>query len=143
MALSKPIQDVFEGNPISATYQTVAAEVTALITQLTNGSLPLFVMGGTSALGTVAPGALAFGTQNHVTWTPNATGSVTSTVPAAGTICTLEILTSGVASFTVTFGTGFKTTGTLATGTVTAKTFMVTFKSNGTTLNELSRTVAM
>ena len=143
MALTKSIQAVWEGSPVSGTHQPVAAEATTLITELTNGSLPLFVMGGTSALGTVAPGALAFGTQNHVTVTPNATGSFTSTVPAAGTICTLEIVTSGTTSYTLTFGTGFKTTGTLATGTVTAKTFMVMFKSNGTTLNEISRTTAM
>ena len=143
MALTKPISDVIQGNPITTGYQPVKAEMSTLITELINGSLPLFVMGGTLALGTAAPGALAFGTQNHVTWTPNATGSVTSTVPAAGTLCTLEIVTSGTTSFTVTFGTGFKSTGTLATGTVTAKTFLVTFKSNGTTLNETARTVAM
>ena len=143
MALTKSISDVTQGNPITTTFQPIKAEFSTLFTEITNGSLPLFVMGGTSALGTVAPGALAFGTQNHVTWTPNATGSVTSTVPTAGTICTLEIVTSGTTSYTVTFGTGFKTTGTLATGTVTAKTFMVAFKSNGTTLNEIARTVAM
>lgn len=143
MSLSKSIQAVFEGSPVSPTHQPVASEVTTLITEITDGNLPLLVMGGTSALGAAAPGALAFGTQNHVTWTPNATGTVTSTVPAAGTICTLEVVTSGTTSYTITFGTGFKTTGTLATGTTSARTFMMMFKSNGTTLNEISRTTAM
>lgn len=142
MALTKPIIDVFEGNPVVGTFQPVKAEVTTLITELTDGSLPLFVAGGSV---THAPGtlALAFGTQNHVKVTPNATASFTSTLPPNGTVCTLEILTSGTTSYTMTFGTGFKTTGTLATGTVTAKVFMLAFKSNGTTLNEISRTVAM
>jgi hypothetical protein len=143
MALTKTIQAVFEGSPVTSTYKPVKAEVTTLLIELTNGSLPLFTMGGVSALGTVAPGALAFGTQNNVTVTPNATGTFTSTVAPAGTLCALKITTSGTTSFTLTFGTGFKTTGTLATGTVTAKVFMLTFWSDGTTLNEISRTAAM
>lgn len=143
MALTKSIQEAIRGNPVDPLHQPVPAELVTLLTELTNGSLPLFVNGGQVALGTVAPGALAFGTQNHVTVTPNATGTFTSTVPAAGTICTLEIITAGASSYTLTFGAGFKVVGTLATGTVTAKTFMVTFKSNGTTLNEIARTVAM
>jgi len=143
MALTKPIQDVFQGNPVSGTYQPIASEVTTLVTELTNGSLPLLVMGGVSVLGSVAPGALAFGTQNNVTVTPTGTGTFTSTVPAAGTTCHLKITTTGTTSFTLTFGTGFKTTGTLATGTVSGKVFMVAFWSDGTTLNEISRTAAM
>ena len=87
--------------------------------------------------------ALAFGTNSCVKVTPTATGSFTSTVPAAGVECTLIILTSGTTSYTMTFGTGFKSTGTLATGTTSGKVFVVKFISDGTTLNEVSRTVAM
>jgi hypothetical protein len=43
----------------------------------------------------------------------------------------------------MTFGTGFKSKGTLATGTVTAKTFAIEFISDGTNLIETGRTVAM
>ena len=143
MALTKPIQDVIEGNPVATSYQPVKAELTTLLTEMTDGSLPLFTVGGVSALGSVAPGALAFGTQNNVTVTPTGTGTFTTTVPRAGTVCVLKITTTGTSSFTLTFGTGFKTTGTLATGTVTAKVFMMTFWSDGTTLNEISRTAAM
>lgn len=94
----------------------------------------------TRAAGTLA---LAFASDGVVQVTPNATGTFTTTVPPAGTRCTLIILTSGTTSFTMTFGTGFKTTGTLATGTVTARRFVMEFISDGTNLIESSRTVAI
>lgn len=99
----------------------------------------------TSGFTTLSAGtlALAFASKGVVQVTPNATGSFTSTVPPAGTRCTLIVLTSGTTSFTMTFGTGFKTAGTLATGTVTAKTFVFQFISDGTTLIEASRTTAL
>lgn len=87
--------------------------------------------------------AMAFGTDNVVRVTPNATATYTTTVPAAGAICVLSILTSGTTSYTITFGTGFKATGTLATGTVSARYFNITFVSDGTNLIEMSRTVAI
>lgn len=87
--------------------------------------------------------AMAFGADNVVRVTPNATATYTSTVPAAGAICVLSILTSGTTSYTITFGTGFKSTGTLATGTVSARYFNITFVSDGTNLIETSRTVAI
>ena len=55
----------------------------------------------------------------------------------------LVITTSGASSFVLTFGTAFKTTGTLATGTVTAKVFTINFVYDGTNFNEVSRTTAM
>jgi len=87
--------------------------------------------------------AMAFGTDNVARVTPTATATFTSTVPAAGAICVLSILTSGATSYTITFGTGFKSTGTLATGTTTARYFNITFVSDGTNLIEMSRTVAI
>jgi hypothetical protein len=87
--------------------------------------------------------AIGFGADNVVRVTPNASATYTTTVPAAGAICVLSILTSGTTSRTITFGTGFKATGTLATGTVSARYFNVTFVSDGTNLIEMSRTVAI
>jgi len=55
----------------------------------------------------------------------------------------LVVTTAGTTSYTITFGTNFKTTGTLATGTVTAKVFVVNFVGDGTNFNEISRTTAM
>jgi hypothetical protein len=86
---------------------------------------------------------MEFGADNVARVTPNATATFTSTVPAAGAICVLSILTSGTTSYTITFGTGFKSTGTLATGTVSARYFNITFVSDGTNLIEMSRTTAI
>jgi hypothetical protein len=87
--------------------------------------------------------AMAFATNINAQVTPTATATYTTTVPAAGIRCSLIILTSGVTSYTITFGTGFRTTGTLATGTTTARRFVISFISDGTTLTEYSRTAAM
>ena len=69
--------------------------------------------------------AMALATNNVVKVTPNATATYTSTVPTAGTRCSIIILTSGTVSYTITFGTGFRSTGTLATGTTTPRLFVV------------------
>jgi hypothetical protein len=87
--------------------------------------------------------AMALGANINVRVTPNANATYTSTVPAAGITASIMILTSGVSSYTITFGTGFRTTGTLATGTTTARYFMLSFISDGTVLVETSRTTAM
>ncbi len=141
MPLTKSIQAVFEGSPVSGTYKPVKSEVTTLLTEITNGTIGVLTFGLTAhTAGTLA---LAFGTTQNCSVTPNATGTFTTTVPPAGTVCHLIINTSGTTSYTMTFGTGFKTTGTLATGTVTAKTFALGFISDGTSVIETSRTVAM
>lgn len=75
--------------------------------------------------------------------TPNSTRTVTTNVPRAGEQRTLIILTSGTTSYTMTFGTGFKTTGTLATGATSARRFVINFVSDGTYLIEMSRTTAI
>jgi hypothetical protein len=87
--------------------------------------------------------AMALATNINVQVTPNANATFTTTVPSAGLRCQLYILTSGTSSYTITFGTGFRTTGTLATGTTTARYFMLSFISDGTVLVETSRTAAM
>ena len=87
--------------------------------------------------------AMALATNINVQVTPNATGTFTTTVPSAGLRCQLLILTSGASSYTITFGSGFRTTGTLATGTTTARYYMLSFISDGTVLVETSRTAAM
>lgn len=86
--------------------------------------------------------AMALATDNVVKVTPNATATYTTTVPAAGTRCSVIILTSGTTSYTITFGTGFRSTGTLATGTTTARLFVIDFISDGTNLLETGRTAA-
>lgn len=87
--------------------------------------------------------ALALATNNTAKVTPTNNITFTSTVPAAGTHCHVIVLTSGTSSFTCTFGTGFKPTGTLATGTTSARVFVIGFISDGTNLYETGRTAAM
>jgi hypothetical protein len=66
-----------------------------------------------------------------------------TTVGVQGQPLFLKITTSGATSRTLTFGTNFLSAGTLATGTVTAKTFVIAFLSDGTTYVELFRTAAL
>lgn len=86
---------------------------------------------------------MAFGANDVVKVTPTGNATFTTTVPVAGKVKQLLILTSGVSSFTLTFGSGFKPTATLATGTTTARVFAMEWVSDGTNLYEVARTVAM
>jgi hypothetical protein len=83
----------------------------------------------------------AVNTCTKLTVTANRT--LTTTVPAAGNMRTLIILTSGTTSRTITFGTGFKPVGTLATGTASGRVFVIHFISDGVNLYEAGRTTAM
>lgn len=56
---------------------------------------------------------------------------------------TFVVTTSGTTSYTMTFGTNFKTVGTLSTGTITSKVFTVSFVYSGSEWVEESRTAAM
>lgn len=85
--------------------------------------------------------ALATNHVSQVTVSLNVT--LTTTVPPAGTTARVIIVTSGTTSRIVTFGTGFKATGTLLTGTASNRRFVVTFVSDGTQLLETSRTIAI
>lgn len=66
-----------------------------------------------------------------------------SSVPLFSKRITIVVTTSGTTSWNLTFGTAFKTVGILATGTVSGKVFTISFISDGTNLNEVSRTTAM
>lgn len=87
--------------------------------------------------------ALSMAKRQVTQQTPTSTRTVTTTVPRAGMRRTLILLTSGTTSYTYTFGTGFKSAGTLATGTVTGKRFVLEFVSDGTYLIETRRTAAL
>ena len=86
---------------------------------------------------------MALGTNTAVKVTPTANATYTTTVPVAGSFRAILILTSGTTSRTITFGTGFKPVGTLATGTTSARVFVINFISDGTSLYEAGRTAAM
>jgi hypothetical protein len=91
--------------------------------------------------------AIDFYTKNIYKITPGAslTLSITPTyyIPVAGQCGTLIILTNTTSSRTITFGGGFKSTGTLATGTTSGKYFVINYISDGNSFIETSRTAAL
>jgi len=80
---------------------------------------------------------------NRFTLTPGEDEAITPSGGYAGQTVTLEVITSGATSFTLTFASPFKSTGTLATGVTTAKKFIVEFYNDGTDLLETRRTAAL
>jgi hypothetical protein len=77
------------------------------------------------------------------TLTPGEDENISISNQAAGQTITLIILTSGATSRTITFGTGFKPSATLATGVTTGKYFIVRFFSDGSNCYEILRTAAL
>lgn len=94
-----------------------------------------------AALGTAT--ALALATNEVVKVTPSATGTLTTTVPAAGLRRTVIVVQTNTSAKTMTFGTGFKPAATLVLGTTANRQFSVEFVSDGTNLIETSRTAAI
>jgi hypothetical protein len=83
-------------------------------------------------------------TTSVITITPSNACTFNASGGIPGQSITFVITTSGVSSFVLTWGTNFKTTGTLATGTTSARTFCVSFVcTNGTQWVEIGRTTAM
>ena len=79
-----------------------------------------------------------------VTCTP--TGACTFNADGSGSIgdtLTFAFTTSGTSSYVMTFGTNFRKVGTLATGTVSARFFSVTFRKVTSLIwQEIARTAA-
>lgn len=101
-------------------------------------------MSGSTALETTGTIGWDCTASNGYTLTPTGDCTINATGVVAGKKYYLTVLTSGVTSRTLTFGTGFKTTGTLATGVVSGKYFVMEFYSPDTTnIIELTRTAAL
>ena len=87
--------------------------------------------------------ALGFSNNETVYQEPSATKTFTTTVPPAGTVRTLILKQTNTTAKTMTFGTGFKTTGTLALGTTANRLFTLIFVSDGTNLIQIARSTAI
>jgi hypothetical protein len=86
--------------------------ISAAATSATTGTMTTTMTSATQTVFTITPtGACTF----------NASGG------AIGARMTFIITTSGTSAFVLTWGTNFKSTATLSTGTVTAKVFCVSF----------------
>lgn len=82
-------------------------------------------------------------TSSVITITPTGSCTFNASGGVAGQIVTFAITTSGTTSFVLTWGTNFRKVSTLATGTVSARFFSVTFICiNGTIWQEIGRTAA-
>ncbi len=99
----------------------------------------------TNAIGTGGTPTMDCSLGDDWTYTPAETNNITATNIQPNQLVTILYLTSGTNSYTTTFGTGFASTTTLATGSSSAKYFVMQFKANaaGTMLLEQSRTTAM
>jgi hypothetical protein len=75
--------------------------------------------------------------------TPAGAVTLNAASAAEGANVTVIITTSGTSNFNVTPNTNFKSAGALATGTVSGKTFSITFRGDGSNLVEVARTAAM
>lgn len=99
---------------------------------------------GSSAATSATTGAQTVNmTSELITITPTGNTTLNASGGIAGQRVTFVVTTSGVSSFTITFGTNFKSVGTLATGTTNNRTFTVSFVYNGSLWIETGRTAAM
>jgi hypothetical protein len=101
------------------------------------------ISSATAAASTTGTIAVTMSGMSVYTITPTGACTFNASGGVAGQYCSFVITTTGTTSRTLTWGTNFKTTGTLATGTVAAKVFTITFIYDGTNWNETSRTTAM
>lgn len=126
-------ETVFIGNSIAGSYSEFASD------QRVYGDLRIqpYVALSTSTT------AMGLQFNRIAKLTPNSTRTLTTTAALPGEIRQIFIETSGASSYTLTFGSGFKSTGTLATGVTTARRFCISFVSDGTNMIEISRTIAM
>jgi hypothetical protein len=96
-----------------------------------------------ATLATSGGQTVTMGTNGIYTCTPTGACTFNASGGTAGQRVTFIFTTSGVSSFVMTFGSSFKSAGTLSTGTTTAKTFCVSFlcSTNGNWV-ETGRTAA-
>ncbi len=133
------LSDRINGKQVAGSYAT-SAEVAAKQNTIT--VLPFANGGITGVTATSATtGTISVPmTSRIITITPTGACTFNATGGIAGQMVTFVITTSGVSSFTLTFGTNFKKVGTLATGTTSARFFTITFLYDGTFWYEAGRT---
>lgn len=114
------------------------------LTTKTTGNLPFSQTGGSAAATTATTGAMTVNmTTPIITITPTGACTFNASGGAAAQRLSMVVTTSGTTSFVLTFGTNFRSTANLATGTTTAKKFCISFLClDGTTWVETGRTAA-
>lgn len=128
--------------PNSTVTNAMLAGSIDLTTKVT-GALPFANGGFTGSAATSATTGAMTVTMNTrlITITPTGACTFNASGGVTGQVITFLVTTSGVSSFVLTFGTNFRSVGTLATGTTSARFFSVSFICvNGTTWQEIGRT---
>jgi len=131
----------------------ISTNVEAAIEELAGRATDFSELTGTIAANQCDPAVTALGTTGIVSLDPvlgniftiTPTGNVTLNAASApaGAKVVIHVTTSGTSSFSITPNTNFKSQGVLATGTVSGKTFSISFDGNGANLVEACRTAAM
>ncbi len=140
-------QPIITDGSIAAT-KLIKSDIVLPESQITNLSTDLAAKQGMSTAATSATTGtitvpMTSATQNIFTITPTAACTFNATGGVTGARMTFVVTTSGITSFTLTWGTNFKPVSTLATGTTTGKIFTVDFIcTNGTQWVETCRTAA-
>jgi len=98
---------------------------------------------GYSALSASSSITVDFTKAKVYTLTPTSATSLIASGGFNGQSAKLIITTSGTATYTLTFSTNFKTTGTLATGTTSGAVYVIDLICYNGTWYEVSRTTAM
>ncbi len=131
-----------EGDTIAMS--SMAQVQTALSTKQSTITILPFANGGVSgaAATSATTGTMTVNmTSRIITITPTGACVFNASGGIAGQLVTFFISTSGISSFVLTWGTNFRKTGTLATGTTSARFFAVTFICiDGVTWAEIGRT---
>jgi hypothetical protein len=114
-----------------------------MATQNENVAHTALVAANTATPATTGTQSIDMTGKSILTITPTGACTFNASGGFAGQLVTFIITTSGTTSFTLTFGTNFRKTGTLATGTTSARFFAITFRCvNGTIWQEICRTAA-
>jgi len=122
----------------------LATQVTGVLPTANGGCCAISKGGiGTAALTPGNTVSVDFSTATVFTLTPAQSEVLNATNCTAGENASLIVTTSGSNTYILTFLTNFKTSGTLTTGTISGKVFVVSFMCNGTTATEMTRTAAM
>ena len=113
------------------------------VDELAGGTYPPLVPGDTVAIKIPLRSAGVPPYAVNYTLIPAQDESITVTGGMPGQDLFLLITTSGTSCYNLTFGSGFDSTGTLATGTADGKNFLVHFRNINGIFYEVSRTAAM
>lgn len=105
--------------------------------------LLIALRGPLTALGNTGTVSLDPALGNVFSTAPSGDMTINASSALLGARVSVVVTTINTTTRTLTFGTSFKSTGTLATGASSGKVFTVNFVGDGTNLNETSRTTAM